>query len=212
MPYGRADRIGFYLIQKQIYSQQRNCWIIFRSRTFRPGGHCELLTNLPCPINISPREWVVLASQTLRPPNIINFRLAYSPETDGLRCHALLWIIFGPNNELASCLLLNVSAFAYVHVRVFQCVCYSGDLGPMLSQARDSLIKVELIDESDYSRLQGKIVGPPGTPFHGERVGLVYSNLRIKCNRTAIVCSHHLCVAIQKCLVSFIWLHLHVCR
>ena len=34
-------------------------------------------------------------------------------------------------------------------------------------EARDSLIKVELIDESDYSRLQGKIVGPPGTPFQG---------------------------------------------
>lgn len=90
---------------------------------------------------------------------------------------------------------------------------YSGDLGPMLSQARDSLIKVELIDESDYSRLQGKIVGPPGTPFHGERVGLVYSNLRIKCNRTAIVCSHHLCVAFKSvsCL-SFVCISMYAGR
>ena len=40
--------------------------------------------------------------------------------------------------------------------------------GCVFSQAKDSLIKVELIDESDYTRLQGKIVGPPGTPFHGK--------------------------------------------
>ena len=50
---------------------------------------------------------------------------------------------------------------------VIQCF-YSNDLGCVLSQAKDSLIKVELIDETDYTRLQGKIVGPPGTPFHGE--------------------------------------------
>ena len=45
---------------------------------------------------------------------------------------------------------------------------YSGGLGCMLPQAKDCLIKVEMIDDSDYTRLQGKIVGPPGTPFHGE--------------------------------------------
>ena len=42
------------------------------------------------------------------------------------------------------------------------------DVGVCLSlQGKDCLIKVEIIDQSDLTKLRGIVTGPPDTPFEG---------------------------------------------
>ena len=36
-----------------------------------------------------------------------------------------------------------------------------------LFQAQKSQIKIEIIDESDLTKLKGTVIGPPDTPFEG---------------------------------------------
>ena len=39
------------------------------------------------------------------------------------------------------------------------------------------MVHVELLDESDFTRLRGKIIGPPGTPFDGRPMAGLLSNI-----------------------------------